>query len=70
MRLQDVLTRFSELLKWRFVLQPREQALRVRAGRCITKFEGGIHFKVPCFGAIFKQNCRLHISDVLQQTMK
>lgn len=67
--LQDFLTRFAEAFKWWFILQPWEQALRVRAGRHIKKFEGGIHFKVPYLDAIFKQNCRLRISDVPQQTI-
>ena len=66
---KDVLTRFSEAFKWWFVLQPWEQALRVRAGRYIRKFEGGIHFRIPYLDAIFKQNCRLRISDIPQQTI-
>ena len=67
--LQQLLTRFTEAFKWWFVLQPWEQALRVRAGRYIRKFEGGIHFRVPYLDSIFKQNCRLRISDVPQQTI-
>jgi len=67
--LQQVLTRFSEAFIWWFVLQPWEQALRVRAGRHIKKFEGGIHFKVPYLDAIFRQNCRLRLSDIPQQTI-
>lgn len=67
--LQNLLTRFSEAFKWWFVLQPWEQALRVRAGRYITKFEGGIHFRIPYLDAIFSQNCRLRLSSVPQQTI-
>jgi regulator of protease activity HflC (stomatin/prohibitin superfamily) len=67
--LQDLLTRFADLFKWWFVLQPWEQALRVRAGRYVKKFEGGIHFRVPYLDAIFKQNIRLRISDIPQQTI-
>lgn len=63
------LHRFSEAFKWWFVLQPWEQALRVRAGRWITKFEGGVHFCIPYLDAIFKQNCRLRITDIPQQTI-
>ncbi len=67
--LQDVFTRFSEAFKWWFVLQPWEQALRVRAGRYIAKFEGGIHFRIPYLDAIFMQNCRLRVSDMGHQTI-
>jgi len=67
--LQDLLTRFAEAFKWWFILQPWEQALRVRAGRHIKKFGGGIHFKVPYLDAIFKQNCRLRITDCGHQTI-
>lgn len=67
--LQTIFERFTEAFKWWFVLQPWEQALRVRAGRWITKFEGGIHFRIPYLDSIFKQNCRLRITDIPQQTV-
>lgn len=67
--LQQLLNRFGEAFRWWFVLQPWEQALRVRAGRYIKKFEGGLHFRIPYLDTIFKQNCRLRISDVPQQTI-
>jgi hypothetical protein len=67
--LQTLFDRFTEAFKWWFVLQPWEQALRVRAGRWVTKYEGGMHWRIPYLDAIFKQNCRLRISDVPQQTI-
>lgn len=67
--LQTILERFAEAFKWWFVLQPWEQALRVRAGRWITKFEGGVHFRIPYLDYIFRQNCRLRITDIPQQTI-
>ena len=67
--LKVLVNRFTEAFRWWFVLQPWEQALRVRAGKTIRKFEGGIHFRVPYLDAIFKQNCRLRISDMTQTTV-
>jgi hypothetical protein len=67
--LQTIFERFTEAFKWWFVLQPWEQALRVRAGRWIKKFEGGLHFRIPYLDSIFKQNCRLRITDIPQQTV-
>jgi hypothetical protein len=67
--LQTIFDWFTELFKWWFVLQPWEQALRVRAGRWIKKFEGGVHFRIPYLDSIFKQNCRLRVSDMGNQTI-
>jgi hypothetical protein len=67
--LQEFLSRFSEAFRWWFILQPWEQALRVRAGRWITKFEGGVHFRIPYLDAIFKQNCRMRVADCGAQTL-
>lgn len=67
--LQTLLNRFTEAFKWFWILQPWEQALRVRAGRKIKKFNGGIHFKIPYVDFIFKQNCRLRLSEIRPQTV-
>jgi regulator of protease activity HflC (stomatin/prohibitin superfamily) len=67
--LQTLFDRFTEAFKWWFILQPWEQALRVRAGRWIRKFEGGIHFRIPYLDSIFIQNCRMRVSDMGHQTI-
>jgi len=65
----ELLENFGELFRWFFVLQPWEQALRVRAGKWVTRFEGGMHFKIPVVDAIFKQNTRFRTSAVPAQNV-
>ncbi len=67
--LETFVNRFTEAFRWFWMLQPWEQALRVRGGKKIVKFNGGIHFKIPYIDKIFKQNCRLRLSDVPVQTV-
>ena len=67
--LQNLMTNFGEAFRWFYILQPWEQALRVRCGKHIRLHEGGLHFKVPYIDYIFKQNTRLRISDVPAQTI-
>jgi hypothetical protein len=67
--LNSLITNFAEAFKWFYILQPWEQALRVRIGKHITLHSGGLHFKIPYIDFIFKQNTRLRISDVPSQTI-
>lgn len=67
--LQTLVNRFTEAFKWFWILQPWEQALRVRAGKKIVKYKGGFHFKIPYLDYIFKQNCRMRLSSVPSQTI-
>jgi hypothetical protein len=66
--LQSLINNFSQLFRWFFILQPWEQALRVRAGIYVVRFQGGIHFKIPFIDFIFKQNCRERVMDTGAQT--
>lgn len=67
--LQNLMNQFGELFRWFYILQPWEQALRVRCGKHIRLHAGGLHFRVPYIDFIFKQNTRLRISDVPAQTI-
>ena len=67
--LQNLLGSFGQLFKWYFILMPWQQALRIRVGKYVTKYEGGIHFKIPYFDIIVKQNTRTRISDITPQTL-
>lgn len=67
--LQSFMSRFAEAFRWLWILQPWEQALRVRGGKKIVKFHGGLHFKIPYLDYIFSQNCRMRLSEVPSQTV-
>lgn len=56
-------------MRWFFILQPWEQAIRVRAGKRIKKFTGGIHFKIPYLDYVFSQNQRMRLSPVPSQVL-
>ena len=66
---QNLIDRFAEAFRWFYILQPWEQALRIRCGKWVRKHEGGLHFKIPYIDYIFKQNCRFRITDVPNQTI-
>lgn len=67
--LQKLLGNFGQLFKWYFILMPWEQALRIRLGKYSTKFEGGLHFKIPYLDRIYSQNTRHRISNIPPQTI-
>ncbi len=67
--IQTFINRFTEGFTWFYILQPWEQALRIRLGKKIVKYEGGLHFKIPYIDTLFKQNTRLRLSVVPVQTI-
>ena len=67
--LQGIIDRFAQAFKWFYILQPWEQALRVRFGKWITKHNGGLHFRIPYIDYIFKQNTRLRLSEIPSMTV-
>lgn len=67
--LQQLLNRFTEMFKWYFILNPWEQAIRVRCGRWTKKYEGGMHFRLPYLDTIFKKSVRFRTSDMGCQTI-
>lgn len=67
--LKELIDRFAEAFRWFYIVQPWEQALRVRLGKWTVKHNGGLHFKIPYIDYIFKQNCRLRISDIPNQSV-
>jgi hypothetical protein len=67
--LGDFLSKIFEGAKWFFILQPWESAIRVRSGKKIKKFTGGLHFKIPYIDYVFSQNGRIRLSPVPAQTL-
>lgn len=66
---RDILGFVRSLLAWWFVVEPWEQAIRVRFGKNVRLFEAGIHVKIPFFDVVYTQNVRRRISDIPLQTM-
>ena len=59
----------GEPFRFLFIVDPWEQAIRVRAGKHIKKFQGGIHFRLPFFDKIYKQNTRKRVISIDAQTV-
>lgn len=64
-----ILANFKEIIWWGFLVQPWEQGLRVRFGKKIKRYGGGLHFKLPFVDKIYLQNTRLRITDLASQTL-
>lgn len=65
----QVVTQLRQSLVWWVVVQPWEQALRVRLGRHVVRLGPGIHFKVPFADAVYRQSVRMRWCDLPVQTI-
>lgn len=67
--LQSVLNFLHALLDWWFIVEPWEQAVRVRFGKHVGLFGPGTHIKIPFFDAVYKQNTRRRLISMGSQTL-
>ncbi len=67
--IQGILDFLKNLLAWWFVVEPWEQAVRVRFGKHVRLIHAGVHFKIPFFDVIYKQNVRRRVSGIPVQTL-
>lgn len=66
--IQQFLSMFGHLLRWWFVVEPWDKALRVRLGRRIHEYGPGPHFKIPYVDVIYCQNVRRRVMGIGNQT--
>lgn len=66
--LQQFLSMFGHLLKWYFVVEPWDMAIRVRFGKGLVLFGPGLHFKVPYADVLYCQNVRRRVMGLGNQT--
>jgi hypothetical protein len=57
------------LLTWWFIVEPWEQAVRVRFGKHVRLFAAGAHIRIPFFDNIYVQNTRRRLLSVGSQTL-
>lgn len=67
--IQNILDFFKTLLQWWFIVEPWEQAVRVRFGKNVLLFNGGTHFRIPFFDAVYVQNTRRRLISMGSQTV-
>jgi SPFH domain / Band 7 family len=67
--LQNILDFFKTLLKWYFIVEPWEQAVRVRFGKRVELFNGGTHFQSRSLTPVYVQNTRRRLISMGSQTV-
>jgi SPFH domain / Band 7 family len=67
--IQNILDFLKHLLQWWFIVEPWEQAVRVRFGKHVLLFEGGAHFRIPFFDTVYVQNTRRRLMPIGSQTL-
>jgi regulator of protease activity HflC (stomatin/prohibitin superfamily) len=66
---QSILDFIRSLVAWWFIVEPWEQAVRVRFGSRVRLFQPGIHLRLPFFDVLYKQNIRRRIAAIPIQTL-
>jgi hypothetical protein len=66
---RDMLVFLKSLLTWWFIVEPWEQAVRVRFGKHVILFEAGAHLRIPFFDTVYVQNTRRRLLSVGSQTL-
>lgn len=67
--LWSFLANAGKLLIWWIVIQPWEQAIRVRGGKRMATLPPGISLKIPYLDVVHVQTVRLRISMIPMQTV-
>ena len=67
--INQILSYIGKLFTWIYVIQPWEQALRVRAGKKVKRISAGIHFRIPFIDAVYMQSIRKRACGTGAQTV-
>jgi regulator of protease activity HflC (stomatin/prohibitin superfamily) len=67
--IKDFLDYLLNAFKIWVIVQPWEQALRVRCGKNIRLVHGGIYFKIPYIDSFYIQQVRLRVISLPMQTV-
>lgn len=67
--INDLLTHLTKIFQWWVMINPWEQAIRVRFGKITKLLNTGIHFKIPFFDSVYVQTTRLRVVNLPLQTL-
>lgn len=67
--IRDIIDFLKSLLTWWFIVEPWEQAVRVRFGKHVQLFGAGAHICIPFFDSIYKQNTRRRLCSMGSQAL-
>ena len=59
----ELIKRFINELKFWMIIDPWDQAVRVRLGKYTKVLKGGVYFKIPVLDIFYVQSCRFRISS-------
>jgi SPFH domain / Band 7 family len=66
---QNILDFLKSLLTWWFIVEPWEQAVRVRFGKNVKLFTAGAHIRIPFFDNVYVQNTRRRLISIGSQAL-
>lgn len=66
---RELYGKFSGLFVWWVIVAPWEQIVRVRLGKHMKVFGGGIHFKIPVLDMIYRQTIRRRVMSTFPQVI-
>lgn len=59
----------TKLIQWWFIVNPWEQAIRVRKGKNVKILEAGLYFKIPFIDQVYTQTTRKRMIETAMQTV-
>lgn len=65
----EIINFLKAILTWWFIVNPWEQAVRVRFGKHVKLFGGGAHICIPFFDSIYIQNTRRRLCSMGSQSL-
>lgn len=68
-QVQDFIKYLFDAVRFWIIVMPWESAIRVRLGKKVNKLGAGMHFRLPYFDSIYKQENRLRICAMPIQTL-
>lgn len=66
---RDLIEFLKQLVAWWFIVEPWEQAVRVRFGKYVRLFHAGVHWRIPFFDKLYVQNTRRRVLSLDNQTV-
>lgn len=59
----------TKLVQWWFIVNPWEQAIRVRKGKNVKVLDAGVYLKIPFIDHVYIQTTRMRMTETAMQTI-
>lgn len=67
--LSQIFQGIRRAFQWWIVVQPWEQALRVRMGKHVQRIGPGVHLRIPLVHSVYRQSVRMRVTTLPLQTL-